>query len=57
MNKEEIEKKIQKKIQKKVEQYVNAQKRYRGDSALSKRIEAEIDSLECMLKKLDKEEL
>lgn len=49
MSKEEIENKIQKKV----EQYVNAQKRYRGDSALSRRIEEEIDSLECMLKKLE----
>lgn len=44
--------KIEKLIQEKVKQYAAAQKRYNGDSALSRRIEAEIDSLDCMLKKL-----
>lgn len=48
MNIEEIEKLIKEKVK----QYAAAQKRYNGDSALSKRIEAEIDSLDCMLKKL-----
>ena len=44
--------KIEKMIQEKVKQYSAAQKRYNGDSALSRRIEAEIDSLEVMLEKL-----
>lgn len=48
MKKEQIEKLIEKKVQ----QYANAQKRYNGDSALSRRLEGEIDSLECMLNKL-----
>lgn len=43
---------IEKEIQKKVEQYVNAQKRYNGDSQLSRNIECEIDSLEIKLKQL-----
>lgn len=42
-------------IEKKVEQYVNAQKRYHGDSALSRRIEWEIDALEVQLKDIRKE--
>ena len=49
MSKEEIEKLIKKKL----EQYVNTQKRYHGDSALSRRLEGEIDSLEVQLKKLE----
>ena len=52
MNKEQIEKLIKKKV----EQYVNAQKRFKGDSALSRRLEGEIDSLECMLNKLKEEQ-
>jgi len=37
-------------IKVKVQQYVNAQKRYNGDNALSDRLESEIDSLEVQLK-------
>lgn len=48
MKKEQIEKLIEKKVQ----QYANAQKKYNGDSALSRRLEGEIDGLECMLNKL-----
>lgn len=48
MNKEQIEKKIQEKVK----QYVEAQKRYHGDSALSRRIECEIDILENKLRKV-----
>lgn len=47
---------IEKLIQKKVQQYANAQKRYHGDSALSRRLEGEIDSLDLMLKKLKEEQ-
>jgi hypothetical protein len=42
-------------IKEKVKQYVNAQKRYHGDSALSRRIEGEIDSLETQLRNIRKE--
>ena len=44
--------KIEKEIKRKVEQYARAQKEYHGDSALSKRIEGEIDGLEIKLKKM-----
>ena len=40
-------------IEQKVKQYVAAQKRYNGDSALSKRLEGEIDALEQQLKEVD----
>lgn len=43
---------LEKEIQKKVQQYANAQKRYHGDSVLSRRIEGEIDALDCKLRKL-----
>lgn len=52
MSKEEKIKQLQEQIKKKVCQYVNAQKRYNGDSALSKKIEAEVDSLEIQIKML-----
>lgn len=39
-------------IEQKVRQYVAAQKRYNGDSALSKRLEGEIDVLEQQLKEV-----
>lgn len=43
---------IEKIIKAKVSQYVAAQKRYHGDSALSDKLEGEIDSLELQLKAL-----
>ena len=43
-------------IEQKVRQYVNAQKRYHGDNALSYRLEGEIDILENELKKLKEEQ-
>lgn len=43
---------IEKEIKIKVEQYVRAQKRYNGDSALSNKIECDIDILEQRQKKL-----
>lgn len=45
--------KIQLIIEQKVRQYVAAQKRYNGDSALSKRLEGEIDALEHQLKEVE----
>jgi len=44
--------KIQLIIEQKVRQYTAAQKRYNGDSALSKRLEGEIDALEQQLKEV-----
>lgn len=43
---------IEKEIKIKVGQYMRAQKRYNGDSALSKKIEMQIDILEQRQKKL-----
>ena len=40
-------------IEQKVRQYAAAQKRYNGDSALSKKLEGEIDVLEQQLKEVD----
>lgn len=54
INEEKI-KELEFEINKKVKQYANAQKRYHGDSALSSRIEAEIDSLEAQIKNIRKE--
>lgn len=48
---EEIEE-IENKIKQLVKQYAAAQKRYNGDSQLSKDLEAEVDSLEIRLKLL-----
>lgn len=40
---------IEEKIKELVNEYGILQKRYNGDSCYSKRIEAEIDRLECLL--------
>ena len=53
MEKEMTKEEIKKLIEKKLQQYVNAQKRYHGDNALSYRLEGEIDVLEMKLKKLE----
>ena len=50
-NQEEIDR-IEREIKALVKRYADAQKRYHGDSALSKRIEGEIDGLEIELRKL-----
>ena len=50
LNNEKQIQEIENEIKNKVQQYVNAQKKYNGDSALSKKIEAEVDSLEIKLK-------
>lgn len=47
---------IEKLIKEKVKQYGETQKRYHGDSYLSRVIEGEIDSLEIMLKKAKEEQ-
>ncbi len=39
-------------IEQKVRQYVNAQKQYHGDSALSNKLEAEIEDLEEQLRRI-----